>query len=174
MKESSLGECSLINANYRGKRYVRWIAVATYSLQHCETGRAPTGFSGNPRKQAVLCLKKRPRGFPSESVSNPSYSEVHMVQATTLQPGKIRRLLLVTAATSRSCTATPASGAVRRTVHDGITPHPARRGRRDRTAAAGACRAGSRSPVSPGIAKAHGRDVHKRPLTAESALPRQC
>jgi len=49
----------------------------------------------------VLCLKKNLRGFASESVPNPSYSEVQMAQATTLMPGKIRHLLRVAAATSR-------------------------------------------------------------------------
>jgi len=90
-----------IDANYRAERYVRWIAVAIYVLQHCETGGTSTGFSEDASNQAVLCSKKSLHGFPSESVPNPSYSEVHMAQATSLQPGQIRHLLRVTAATSR-------------------------------------------------------------------------
>jgi site-specific recombinase XerD len=46
-------------------------------------------------------LKKSLRGSPSESVLNPFYSEVHMAQATRLQPGQIRHLPWATAATSR-------------------------------------------------------------------------
>jgi len=49
----------------------------------------------------VLCWKKSRYPIPSESVFNQSYSEVHMAQATTLQPGQIRHLLRVTASTSR-------------------------------------------------------------------------
>jgi hypothetical protein len=51
-----------------------------------------TSFSEDASKQAVLCSKKSQRGFPSESVFNPSCSEVHMAQAATLQPGQIRHL----------------------------------------------------------------------------------
>jgi len=46
-------------------------------------------------------LKKSLNGSPSEFISNQFYSEVHMAQATSLQPGQIRHLLCVTAATSR-------------------------------------------------------------------------
>jgi len=49
-------------------------------------------FSEDASNQAVLCSKKSLHGSPSESVSNPSYSEVRMAQATTLQPGQIRHL----------------------------------------------------------------------------------
>jgi len=48
----------------------------------------PADFSEDTGKQAVLCSKKSLHGFPSESVFNPSYSEVHMAQAITLQPGQ--------------------------------------------------------------------------------------
>jgi hypothetical protein len=60
-----------------------------------------TYFSEDISSQAVLCSKKSLDGFPSEPIPNPSCSEVHMVQATTLQPGQIRHLLRVTAAISR-------------------------------------------------------------------------
>lgn len=60
-----------------------------------------TRFSEEASNQAVLCSEKSLHGSPSESVFNPSYSEVRMAQATTLQPGQIRHLLRVTAATSR-------------------------------------------------------------------------
>jgi site-specific recombinase XerD len=59
------------------------------------------GFSGDHRKQAVVCSKKSLNGSPSEFIPNPSYSEVQMAQATSLQPGQIRHLLRVTSATSR-------------------------------------------------------------------------
>ena len=49
----------------------------------------------------MLCSKKSLHGIPSEFVFNPSCSEVQMAQAATLQPGQIRHLLRVTAATSR-------------------------------------------------------------------------
>jgi hypothetical protein len=38
---------------------------------------------------------------PSEAVSDQSYSEVHMAQGTSLQPGQSRHLLRATATTSR-------------------------------------------------------------------------
>lgn len=60
-----------------------------------------TDFSEDHRNKAVLCWKKSRYPIPSESVFNQSYSEVHMAQATTLQPGQIRHLLRVTASTSR-------------------------------------------------------------------------
>lgn len=49
----------------------------------------------------MVCLKKSLNSSPSEFISNSSYSEVRMAQATTLQPGQIRHLIRVTAATSR-------------------------------------------------------------------------
>jgi site-specific recombinase XerD len=49
----------------------------------------------------VLFWKKSLHTTPSEFIPNPSYSEVRMAQATSLQPGQIRHLLRVTAATSR-------------------------------------------------------------------------
>lgn len=49
----------------------------------------------------MVCSKKSLNGSLSECVSNPSYSEGHMAQATSLQPGQIRHLLRVTAVTSR-------------------------------------------------------------------------
>lgn len=60
-----------------------------------------THFSEDHRKHAVVCSKKSLNSSPSEFISNSSYSEVCMAQATTLQPGQIRHLLRVTAATSR-------------------------------------------------------------------------
>jgi integrase/recombinase XerD len=49
----------------------------------------------------MVCSKKNPNSSSSEFMPNPSYSEVQMVQAASLQPGQIRHLLRVTAATSR-------------------------------------------------------------------------
>ena len=49
----------------------------------------------------MVCLKKSLNGSPSESVFNPSCSEVRMAQAPSLQPGQIRHLLRVTTASSR-------------------------------------------------------------------------
>jgi site-specific recombinase XerD len=46
-------------------------------------------------------LEKSLLGSPSESITNPHYSEVYMVQAAILAPGQIRHLLRVTDATSR-------------------------------------------------------------------------
>jgi integrase/recombinase XerD len=58
-------------------------------------------FSEDASEHAVICSKMSLRGFPSEFISNSSYSEVHIAQAATLQPGQIRHLLRVTASTSR-------------------------------------------------------------------------
>lgn len=58
-------------------------------------------FSEDASNEALLCWEKSLHGSPSESVFNPSYSEVRMAQATTLQPRQIRHLLRVTSATSR-------------------------------------------------------------------------
>ncbi|SFD39747.1 Phage integrase family protein [Massilia yuzhufengensis] len=65
------------------------------------TASIATRFSETCGIQAVLCWKKSLPPTPSESVSDQSCSEVHMAQATSLQPGQIRHLLRVTAATSR-------------------------------------------------------------------------
>lgn len=67
--------------------------MAAHAVRH---PRSPpslaTAFSEDRRKQAVVCSKKSLNGSPSEFVSNPSYSEVYMAQATSLQPGQIRHL----------------------------------------------------------------------------------
>lgn len=52
-------------------------------------------FSEDPGTQALLSSKKSQHGFPLNS-SNPSCSEVHMTQATTLQSGEILHRLHVT------------------------------------------------------------------------------
>jgi hypothetical protein len=58
-------------------------------------------FSENRSIQAVPFWKKTLPTTPSESISDQSCSEVHVAQAISLQPGQIRHLLGVTAATSR-------------------------------------------------------------------------
>jgi integrase/recombinase XerD len=60
-----------------------------------------TAFSEDLGKQAVAWSKKSLNGYPPECIANPSYSEGHLAQATSLQPGQIRHLLRVTTAASR-------------------------------------------------------------------------
>ena len=57
----------------------------------------------------MVSLKKSLNDSPSEFISNQSYSEVHMAQATSLQPGQIRHLLRVTAPTCSIKSETPLS-----------------------------------------------------------------